>query len=76
MKIAVLLIALGFGYKIFTDANKEQGGTKSLGRLIGIVMMIASASIGAMIVGLCAKSSFCPSFSACESRPSGCPMMK
>ena len=76
MKIAVILIALGFGYKIFIDATKEQGGTKTLGRLIGIVMMIVSASIGAMILGLCAASTFCSVKSACGVTSSSCPMMK
>ena len=46
MKTALLLIALGLGYKVFADATKEQGGLKTLGRLIGLVMIITSVGIG------------------------------
>jgi hypothetical protein len=55
MKIALLLLALGFGYKIFADATKEQGGLKTLGRLIGIVMMVVSLIMGAVCMAYCAK---------------------
>ena len=72
MKLAVILIALGFGYKIFTDANREQGGTKTLGRMIGIVMMIVSACVGGMMMGLCAKASLCHSGGACPIASSAC----
>ena len=72
MKVALLLITLGFGYKIFADATKEQGSLKSLGRVIGIVMMVVAAGIGAMKVAACAKS-YCPT-KFCPT--STCPMMK
>jgi len=42
MKIALLLIALGFGYKVFADACKENGGIKKLGQVIGILVMVGS----------------------------------
>lgn len=45
MDTALLLIALGFGFKIFAEAssnNKKQ--LKQLGRAVGVVIMIVSAA--------------------------------
>lgn len=42
MGIALSLIALGVGYKVYLDASKETGSLKSLGRAIGIFIIIAS----------------------------------
>ena len=40
MSIAVSLIALVLGYKIYVDASKEKEGLKFLGQSIGIFVMI------------------------------------
>ncbi|MBI4430904.1 MAG: hypothetical protein HY587_04230 [Candidatus Omnitrophica bacterium] len=53
MEIAVLLIALGFGYKIFAEAssnNKKQ--LKQLGRMVGVIIMVA-ALLGAVCMTIC-----------------------
>ena len=42
MGFALSLIVLGFGYRVFVDAGKEKKGLKLLGKIIGVVMMIAS----------------------------------
>lgn len=45
MDTALLLIALGFGFRIFSEAsanNKKQ--LKQLGRAVGVVIMIVSAA--------------------------------
>ena len=78
MGIAICLIALALGYKVFTDACKEKEGLKILGQIIGIFVMIASV--------LCAAcphtwnyghSSSCYGRSDCYGmRGSDCPMMK
>ena len=74
MKIALILIALGFGYKIFTDANKEQGSLKTLGRIIGLVMIVTSIGIGAYKV---AATMSCSGMSMCPAKGfMSCPMMK
>ena len=40
MHIGLSLIALALGYKIFIEATKEKGGRKTLGRAIGIYVML------------------------------------
>jgi len=41
MQTALLLIALGFGFKVFADASKNPKKTiRAIGRLVGIIMMI------------------------------------
>ncbi len=42
MKIAIALIALALGYKVFTEASKEKEGLKLLGQTVGIFVMILS----------------------------------
>jgi Na+/proline symporter len=43
MKIGLLLIALGFGYKIYAEANSAaKKKLKALGRAVGIFMMVVS----------------------------------
>lgn len=77
MKTALLLIALGFGYKVFADATKEQGALKTIGRAIGLVMIITSVGIGAYKIAKCANvSGLCPTKSSCGMSSAACPMMK
>ena len=42
MKIAIALIALTLGYKVFTEASKEKDGLKLLGQTIGVFVMVLS----------------------------------
>lgn len=43
MQTALLLIALGFGFKIFAEASANaKKSVKQLGRLVGIVIMLVS----------------------------------
>ena len=69
MSCALGLIALGVGYLVFLNANKEKEGLKLLGQVLGILIMIA-----AVLSSLCAakymKGGSCP-FS---SRAPMCPL--
>ena len=57
--IAILLLALGFGYKIFADATESsKKGLQILGRSIGLFIMIAS--VGAMVCTAACMSKYCP----------------
>ncbi|OGW83274.1 MAG: hypothetical protein A3C47_02750 [Omnitrophica bacterium RIFCSPHIGHO2_02_FULL_51_18] len=40
MVIAGSLIALSLGYKVFLDATKEKGSTRSFGRILGTLVII------------------------------------
>lgn len=58
MKTALLLIALGWGFKIYADASSMgKKSVKRLGRMVGIVIMVISflgalcTTIGAMKYG-------------------------
>lgn len=51
MKVGLLLIALGFGYKIFAEARKEAGFVKRLGQLVGVVMMVTSLIGTVCVIG-------------------------
>ena len=45
MELALLLIALGFGYKIFVEGSTQtKKNLKQAGRLVGLVMMILAAT--------------------------------
>ena len=68
MQTAFLLITLGFGYKIFSEASrKSEKSVGQLGKLVGIVMMIVSfggvlcSTWTAIKYGsLCGSSMYCP----------------
>ena len=51
MKIAIALIALALGYKVFSEASKEKEGLKLLGQTVGIFVMILS-----LLLTLCGVS--------------------
>ena len=45
MELALLLIALGFGYKVFAEGSTQtKKNLKQAGRLVGLVMMILGAA--------------------------------
>jgi len=54
MHIALALIALTLGYKVFADASKEKEGLKLLGQIIGIFVMIL-----ALLGTLCGMMNTC-----------------
>ncbi|MBI2167408.1 MAG: hypothetical protein HYU34_04080 [Candidatus Omnitrophica bacterium] len=50
MKLGLLLIALGLGYKVYADASKEKGNLKSLGQWVGAVIMAVSLLVSALMI--------------------------
>ena len=78
MRTALLLIALGFGYKIYLEASLQKAkNTRALGRAIGIVMMTVSilGAVCFIVCGLtrnCSSDPYCP-FSGMKSKLM-CPM--
>lgn len=50
MKLALLLIAMGFGYRVYADASREKGSLRSIGQWVGAVMMAVSLVASALIV--------------------------
>ena len=69
MSCAMGLIALGVGYLVLLNANKEKEGLKLLGQALGILIMIA-----ALLSSLCAASK-CMKGRGCQmsSKASVCP---
>ena len=65
MQTALLLIALGFGFKIFSDASeKQKKSVKQLGRVVGVVMMALSflGSICTTLTAIKTGGTFYPMF--------------
>lgn len=50
MKLGLLLIALGVGYKVYADAAKEKGSLRSIGQWVGAIIMATSLVTSAMLV--------------------------
>jgi len=64
MQSALLLIALGFGFKIFAEASeKQKKSIKQLGRLVGIIIMVISLCGVLCSVFTCMKGAGCGSMS-------------
>lgn len=55
MKLGLLLIALGVGYKVYAEASKEKGPLRSLGQWVGAVIMVISFATSALLVYAYAK---------------------
>ncbi len=70
MSVALALIALALGYKVFVDASKEKEGIRLLGQAIGILVMVGAILFAACATIKCAYKSGCPTMSK-----SSCPMM-
>lgn len=70
MSVALALIALALGYKVFVDASREKEGLKILGQAIGILVMI-----GALLATVCAtmKCAYKSGYSMMSKY--SCPMM-
>lgn len=61
MKLGLLLIALGFGYKVYADAAKEKGNLRSLGQWVGALIMAVSLAASAVLVyAYSTGKSICP----------------
>jgi hypothetical protein len=50
MKLGLLLIAMGVGYKVYADAMKEKGMVRSLGQWVGAVIMATSLVMSALTI--------------------------
>ncbi len=50
MKLGLLLIALGFGYKVYAEAAKEKGGLRSIGQGVGAIIMATSLVASALLI--------------------------
>ena len=50
MKLGLLLIALGVGYKVYADATKEKGNLRSLGQWVGAIIMATSLVASTLLV--------------------------
>lgn len=50
MKLGLLLIAMGVGYKVYADATKEKGNLRSLGQWVGAIIMATSLVTSAFLV--------------------------
>ena len=70
MNVAISLVALALGYKVFADAHKEKEGLKLLGQIIGVVVMIASVLALTCGAAKCMKNQNCFMISK-----SNCPLM-
>ena len=68
MSCAMPLIALGVGYLVYLNANKEKEGLKLLGQVIGILIMI-----GAVLSSVCSVSK-CMRRGECHMMSKGAPM--
>lgn len=53
MKLGLLLIALGYGYRVYADAAKEKGTLRSLGQWVGAIIMATSLVASAYSVYRC-----------------------
>ena len=67
MKLGLLLIAMGLGYKVYADASKEKGRLRQLGQWVGALMMAVSFATTALAVyswgtgrPFCPSKGFCP----------------
>lgn len=77
MSVALCLIALALGYKVFVDASKEKEGVKLLGQAIGIFVMVAAlllALCGAMKCAYKSGYSMMSKYSCPMMAKSNCPM--
>jgi len=75
MKLGLLLIALGFGYKVYAEAAKEKGTLRSLGQWVGIIMMATSLVAGAFLIYAYSTGlQGCPYF--VKTTPPGIPISK
>ena len=60
MSCAMSLIALGAGYLVLLNANKEKEGLKLLGQALGILIMIAAVMSSLCMASRCMKGHGCP----------------
>lgn len=70
MKLGLLLIALGLGYKVYAEGSKEKGNLKALGQWVGAIMMATSLIVSALMIY--GYSSSCLG-KGCPFEKGGCP---
>ena len=77
MYVAISLVALALGYRVFADANKEKEGIRLLGQVIGIVVMLAALVSIAYGAAKCMNRSNCSMMSKSNyamTAKTNCPM--
>ena len=60
MGVTMNLAALCLGYLVFIQGSREKEGTRSLGRIIGIVVMLVAAACFAGSIMRCSLKGGCP----------------
>ena len=60
MTFVIALIALGLGYLVFLQASKERKSLKSLGQIVGAVIMICAFASMLCSAAKCRKMAGCP----------------
>lgn len=55
MKLGLLLIALGVGYKVYADATREKGTLRSMGQWVGMIIMATSLVASAFLIYTCSS---------------------
>ena len=66
MKLGLLLIAMGFGYKVYAEASREKGTLRQLGQWVGALMMAVSfATTSLFIYGWATGQTICPGKGPC-----------
>lgn len=55
MKLGLLLIALGVGYRVYADASREKGNLRSLGQWVGALIMATSLAASAFTIYTCSS---------------------
>ncbi len=79
MGCAIALVALGVGYLVLLQANKEKEGLKILGQAIGIIILIGAVMSSLCSVAKCMKGGHgCADKKACSMMAKGamCPVGK
>ena len=55
MKLGLLLIALGVGYKVYADASREKGNLRTIGQWVGAIIMATSLVASAYLIYTCSS---------------------
>ena len=76
MGCAMSLVALGIGYLVLLNANKEKEGLKLLGQAIGIIILVGALMTAVCAATKCMKGGACGmgEKKMCHTSASGAPM--
>ena len=72
MSCAMGLIAMGVGYLVILNANREKEGLKLLGQVIGILIMIGAVLSSVCAASKCGRGGY--SKGGCPTMSKGAPM--